>query len=84
MDTLLQSKTFIEGEPFVSRQVFPPFWFWWLFPPRPPGPWFPPRPPRPPGPPFPPGPPRPPGPPFPPGPPRPPGPPFPPGSPRPW
>ncbi|WP_289811421.1 hypothetical protein [Thomasclavelia cocleata] len=49
----LQNEIFIEGEPFVSRQVFPPFWFWWLFPPRPPGPWFPPRPPRPPGPPRP-------------------------------
>ncbi|WP_211283628.1 hypothetical protein [Thomasclavelia cocleata] len=36
----LQNEIFIEGEPFVSRQVFPPFWFWWLFPPRPPGPWF--------------------------------------------
>lgn len=56
---------------YQDRQgVILPYWFWWtIFPPRPP--WQP-GPPRPPGPPWQPGPPRPPGSPWQPGPPRPP------------
>lgn len=63
-----QNEVFIDGEPFISGQANPPFWFWWLFPPprppRPPGPWHPGFPWHPPGPWYP-GPPRPPRPPRP-------------------